>query len=615
MKKEIKILSGLSIILLGTSIICSFLAVYVIDGSRIKHQYRVPVPTFPNEDLVYYEWEPMIGSPDRENHVVFLFAGFLAQQPMMYPLAREFTRQGYHVITGDFRGHGESGGKFTMNWTVLLDDFNAIFEDVKLRRSNEWNLTHIAVGGHSMGGFAAIMFGAKVPEIWTTVALAPAPYVGYINETSPRNLLIIIGSQDQAFTTDVELTLFQKAVPNGEVGKLYGNPLEGTAKKMVIAPWARHENELTDDYCLSQSVSFVEWGFGYMKPGDEFLANQTNRMDFIMISLLLGAIGVCMLFLLINRIEIKPPENPRLQKLFNNIIGGYFSQNNRPQVKIEEEDLNSPFIASWADANALFTPDDRRQHPITQYVKDWYTWYVPSFMFSFALFVISLFVMPDVFSNFQILLLGTPGLTSIGVAYQNYKRNRGEYHSFWNYLSPLRYQMKREYTPAAWLIGLAFYGLMMFLLLFGYGQEYMFLFPMNRRIFNLFFLIPFIFIMYMFQTWAAFYHLVDRMRTRKHAGIYSWITILLTKHTWVILISIIMLFLGNTMITIMALLTFFDLLATSLLILNYRYNRNYGAINIWAVITMATVYLGYAGVISAWEIIFGKVYNGLYWLG
>jgi pimeloyl-ACP methyl ester carboxylesterase len=569
-----------------------------MDGNRQKNTYRVPIPEHPTEKLTYYEWAPVPGSPDREGHVVFLFAGFLAQQVMMFPMMREFTAQGYHVVTGDFRGHGESGGEFTMDWNVLRTDFLTIYDDVKARHTNDgWKFDKIAVCGHSMGGFAAIDFGYYFDFVWTVVALAPAPYREHVNTTNPKNLAIILGNGDQAFTANVTLSLFHQAVPGGTYGVLYGDPLQGTAKKMVVVPWARHENELTDDFCLSQTVQFVEMGFGYMAPGDTYIADQSMRMAIMEAGVFIGIIGVCLLFFYLNQLELKKPENPRLAKLFDQIIG-----------KIQPEPI---FYDDYLPKRPV------KARAVSDFLIDWFTGYGQSIFLGGILFLLAALVIKDIFSIIQIFVVGVPAVCSIWVAWRNYRRENTEeirYKRFRDYLEPIRYEVYREFTGKAIIIGILMYGISLFLLLYGFGQSYMFLFPMNKRIYNMIILVPFMFTMYLLQSWGFIYHLVERLRGQP-GGLLKAITItLITKHFGFLIISLVLLLIGNQFFTIALLLTGIDILITVILIINWWYNRNFGSIVLWGALLVSTIYLGYAGVINPYEIVLSQ-YNAFYWLG
>ncbi|MCP4762646.1 MAG: alpha/beta hydrolase, partial [archaeon] len=181
----------------------------IMDSEPIGEQYSIPINRPIGQSIVYHEWEPKISSIERDNRVCFLFAGFLASQEMMYPLMRELTGLGYHVITGDFQGHGYSGGLVSMNWSTLLDDFDLIYNDV-FTRNPTWNSTHVAIAGHSMGGFAVTLFGSNRSYVHTTVAFAPATHPSVLSEGSINNYMLIIGELDELIPPASDWAFFQQ---------------------------------------------------------------------------------------------------------------------------------------------------------------------------------------------------------------------------------------------------------------------------------------------------------------------------------------------------------------------------------------------------------------------
>lgn len=76
-------------------------------------------------------------------------------------IAKKLVESKYTVYRFDHRGHGHSEGKET-----YYDDFNEIIEDVKLvvdmaRAENPTSKLFLL--GHSMGGYAVLLFGTKYP--------------------------------------------------------------------------------------------------------------------------------------------------------------------------------------------------------------------------------------------------------------------------------------------------------------------------------------------------------------------------------------------------------------------------------------------------------------------
>lgn len=81
---------------------------------------------------------------------VVLLHAFPVNRRMWAAQARELSRR-YRVITPDFRGHGESGlAEEDSTMERLADDVCGLLDELKLER--------VALGGLSMGGYAAFAF-------------------------------------------------------------------------------------------------------------------------------------------------------------------------------------------------------------------------------------------------------------------------------------------------------------------------------------------------------------------------------------------------------------------------------------------------------------------------
>jgi hypothetical protein len=154
----------------------------------------------------------------------------------------------------------------------------------------------------------------------------------------------------------------------------------------------------------------------------------------------------------------------------------------------------------------------------------------------------------------------------------------------------------------------------MFIILWGFGQTYMFLFPLNARAISLIFFIPFNFFALMVEMWAFCYYFSEIIRDQKHRlGKFLW-GFLLSKYLLLYGVFGIAAAFGNTLITIIFMLTIFDFLATVFLVFNYYFNKTHFSIIIYAALLIGTVYLGYSGVINGFEVFFGDPYNIFSWV-
>ncbi|MEG0513127.1 MAG: alpha/beta hydrolase [Clostridia bacterium] len=77
-------------------------------------------------------------------------------------LAKQFHEKGIGTYRFDHRGHGKSEGERTYygNFNEILDDVNAVV-DLALSENPD---KPVFLLGHSMGGYAVALYGAKYPE-------------------------------------------------------------------------------------------------------------------------------------------------------------------------------------------------------------------------------------------------------------------------------------------------------------------------------------------------------------------------------------------------------------------------------------------------------------------
>ncbi len=74
--------------------------------------------------------------------------------------ATELMNQGYKVLLFDCAGAGLSEGEYHPTYKTMIEDLSAAVDYVKKNYEGE-----IIVGGHSMGGTAAIMVSTEKPEV------------------------------------------------------------------------------------------------------------------------------------------------------------------------------------------------------------------------------------------------------------------------------------------------------------------------------------------------------------------------------------------------------------------------------------------------------------------
>jgi alpha/beta superfamily hydrolase len=545
----------LFIILFGSSILISSLGVYVLDGTRNGHSYTVPISDDPSSQLAYTVWDPLIAN--RSDRVVFLYHGFCASQSWMYPMMRELTRLGYHVITVDVRGHGASGGLYVEDPNILLQDFDTVFNDVK-EKYPSWNWTAVAIAGHSMGGYIASYVGMERSVILTSVGIAPASITHAVNSTNPKNYLVLIGGQDQLLGPSILVPQYQTAFPGEEIGTLYYNSSTGCYHEAEIIDNAHHEDELMTDAVISEAISFIDMTFGYLTPNEKIPVNQTARIDFIFFGLFIGLGVMAVFFILVNR-----KINPESQS-----------------IKTEPlENSEAPVINTTIKEQSISTK---------KVLIYWIPISLVSLLPAAVIMGISLFVMPSGFLSVQLFFIPWAGFTALLFYWILAKKVDPDAPKLkiW-----LKQSWKQTIHSIKWqeigwnLIGVA---ITLFVCNYGMAQSYLTLFPLNLRALYLLFMIPVFFFAFLVQGWFFLDYLIPRLQSFWK----SLVIIMLIKYGVLYAIGLIAFAMGSAYITLILLLTGLDIATTLVMIIAYYYTKNLLPLVIWATLFLSIAVCG-----------------------
>ncbi|NVM53603.1 MAG: alpha/beta fold hydrolase [Candidatus Helarchaeota archaeon] len=255
--------------------------------------------------------------------------GFVSNKQAMQGIALELVKCGFVVINIDFRGHGQSGGNLERD--ALIDDVYAAVQ--YLKNLPYVNNNSIGLVGHSMGG-AAVMQTAITykTEINATVSIG---MVGMndsnyeINGTDINNLLIAMGGLEELFTYEAMIAFLKNATDRVNVtdGVQYGYFINGTAKKLFIAPYADHILEITDSAIQNEICAWFRDSFytGTTQPNTEIY-----RQIFGIIALLGAVIGFFVFIpymkpVIYKNVKENPRkiEDPNATKKILLYIGGY----------------------------------------------------------------------------------------------------------------------------------------------------------------------------------------------------------------------------------------------------------------------------------------------------
>jgi dipeptidyl aminopeptidase/acylaminoacyl peptidase len=202
----------------------------------------------------------MDGISDESVPTIIFIAGANNQKSTLLDKKIKLLRQGYAIVAMDQRGHGESGGYFSLYEKEYNDvsDVITYLDD----NFNQLNCTNIGLIGMSLGGGAVIGAQALDDRVFVTVAYHPAsnltdlfyrigvdpfkyfgflpgmsyPYeipfgfpnwkiimndtmyyrnsINLVNETNTKNLLLLHGMEDDMIHPNNSIAIVNKTDPS-----------------------------------------------------------------------------------------------------------------------------------------------------------------------------------------------------------------------------------------------------------------------------------------------------------------------------------------------------------------------------------------------------------------
>ncbi len=203
--------------------------------------------------------------------VIVIAHGFAGSQQLMQPFAETFARNGYTAVTFDFLGHGRNPvpmrGDITEGKTItsaLLGELGQVADFARQLSSSDGRL---AVLGHSMASDIVVRYAQAHPNVESTVAVSVFSPVA--TATSPRNLLVIVGSAEPGMLIDEGLRIVNlTAGGNAIERKTYGQFADGTARRLVLAGGVEHIGVLFSRDSMTESLAWMNAAFGRTSSGD-----------------------------------------------------------------------------------------------------------------------------------------------------------------------------------------------------------------------------------------------------------------------------------------------------------------------------------------------------------
>jgi pimeloyl-ACP methyl ester carboxylesterase len=162
------------------SLVLGLAKLLVFPGDRIRSmnslerslaRFSSPVTAFylQTEDGVRIRTVHLQANPPRRSAVIVCHGGGRSKDVYVYVATCELLFEDYDVLTFDFRGHQESGGKWTGDGSSKYD--LKVVIDYARQRGYE----KIGVVGRSFGAWTAIIEVAEYQNADTVVAAAPPP--------------------------------------------------------------------------------------------------------------------------------------------------------------------------------------------------------------------------------------------------------------------------------------------------------------------------------------------------------------------------------------------------------------------------------------------------------
>lgn len=178
--------------------------------------------------------------------VVILGHGWNNCKAMVTPLAMELARHGIATLTFDFGGFGESYPLPTAEKSIdrletsTLEDARSVLSWIR-DRPERFDVTRIAIGGHSMGGTTALQLGQIDPQLKATVVLS---MTGTVTPTTPKNLWVGVGVYEQMHSPADARNMMAQATDSRDLTCLddgiCGNFATGTARRLAISATTDH---------------------------------------------------------------------------------------------------------------------------------------------------------------------------------------------------------------------------------------------------------------------------------------------------------------------------------------------------------------------------------------
>lgn len=196
--------------------------------------------------------------PANERPVVVISHGFAGSQQLMHSYALALARQGMLAVTFDYLGHGRHpralGGDITKveGATQMLVAQTRDIVDYALALPDA--SSELAILGHSMASDIIVRYAATDPRVQATVAISM--FSTAVTETSPRNLLVIVGGWE-GFLKEEALRVMGLVMEAPREAVTVGDVSDGSARRIAFADGVEHVGVLYSDEALGEATDWL----------------------------------------------------------------------------------------------------------------------------------------------------------------------------------------------------------------------------------------------------------------------------------------------------------------------------------------------------------------------
>ncbi|MHA1339248.1 MAG: alpha/beta hydrolase [Promethearchaeota archaeon] len=253
-----------------------------ITPTDIKIKKNLSVVTDDGVKLYFDVYEPK-NNNSLNKKAIILGHGVMINKEVMRLIAIELTHLDFVVVAFDFRGHGLSGGDFNFigesfdleklqqgdheglfNFQILANDIKTIKQKY-LGERGDIDIHNLGYIGYSMGGGAGFVALSEDNDFAAMVGLCPSPEFKYVNQTNPRNLLVLASKYDEAISLE-EILFVMENKTGVNRGLIYQNITQNADHSWTFPNGNVSEGTAARIYYNTRMEHFLAaWDYSYIK--------------------------------------------------------------------------------------------------------------------------------------------------------------------------------------------------------------------------------------------------------------------------------------------------------------------------------------------------------------